>query len=47
MEEQHDIKTTFKIEIKTSNSRSWRIAAASANAGQLSKRKVKWIIFCA
>jgi hypothetical protein len=47
MEEQHGIKTTFTIEIKTSNSRIRRIAATATYAGQLSKRKVKRIVFCA
>ena len=41
---QYAGKTTIKIEIKSSNSRR-RIAAAAANAIQLPKRKVEWIVF--
>jgi hypothetical protein len=43
MEEQDASKTNFKIEIKTSNERSRRIAAA--NASHLSQRKVQRIVF--
>jgi len=41
---QYANKTTFKIEIKSSNSRGRRTAAAAANASQLPKRKVEWIV---
>jgi len=40
---QYAGNTTFKIEIKSSNSR--RRIAAAANAIQLPKRKVEWIVF--